>query len=238
MATFAELQTRVERNVIDLPSTVAAAIPQLINSAMKTIQTKHNFKVMETLLPATTVLNTRVLVATPANWKEPHGDPWYVEDATGTKHRITWAPSREGFVGVPWWTVDDEQTSFPKFLLQSEPTNDAGGSNIEVWPLPDGASDYSNGEYRVVIPYFRYVAALTGDSSTNWFTVNADQYLEFEATQQAFAIDWDEDRMAIWAQKAKMIYDEILRRDKYFRIAGVRNIVPHWRGANAPMLRR
>lgn len=234
MATFAQLQDRVERNVIDLPTVVQTAVPQLINSALKTIQTKHNFKVMETLLSATTTSLTRTLVATPANWKEPHGDPWYVEDATGYKHRITWGPSRGAFVNG----LDDERDGFPMFLLQSEPTNDAGDSNIEVWPLSDSNSDYSGGEYRIVIPYFRYVAELTVDASTNWFTVNADQYLEFEATNQAFAIDWDEDRMAIWAQKAKIIFDEVLLRDKRFRLAGMSTIVPHYRGANSPMLRR
>ena len=38
MADFGTIQTRVQRNIIDLPLAVQAAVPDLINSAMRDLQ--------------------------------------------------------------------------------------------------------------------------------------------------------------------------------------------------------
>src|SRR5690606_23628102 len=80
MATFSELQTRVQRRVIDLPAAVQAEVPTLINEAMKQLQRRHNFKVMEKVASFTTVAGTQVLGAVPSDWKEWRDFPFYTEE--------------------------------------------------------------------------------------------------------------------------------------------------------------
>ena len=47
MATFLELMTEVRGNIIDLPTFVTNNVPSYVNRAIRELQNKHNFKVME-----------------------------------------------------------------------------------------------------------------------------------------------------------------------------------------------
>lgn len=231
MGTFASIQARVETRVIDLPTAVQAEVPTLVNEAMRLIQQEHNFKAMEDELETITTVATRVLTAIPARFKEFRGEPWYETD-DGFIVRMVLASSREAI----WVEVDDEAEGFPRFLLDGL-SDDAGTRNVEVYPLPDGNSDYGDGEYRITIPYWRYVPELSADADTNWFTVNAEEWLVEKATAEAFLIDWDEERAAMWLQKAEASKKRVVKLDKVSRVAHVRTLVPLWRGARAPMLR-
>lgn len=232
MGTYASIRSRIEGRVIDLPSFVTAEVPTLINSAIKILQDQHNFKVMETLMSAQqTTEDTRVLTTLPAAWKEANGDPYYITDL-GDTYFLSFAGTRQGVVAE--YTNDDEGS--PRSLLISEPT-DTGAANIEVYPLPDGNSDYDNGEYRVYIPYYRYTAALSADADTNWFTVNAEEYIVEKATALAFMLDWDYESAAVWHQSAENWKKDIVKRDKMARLVGFDTLVPHYKGANTPRVR-
>jgi len=234
MLTFLEIQTEVRTKVIDGPAAVVTLVPRLVNRAVRDIQRDYNFKVMEAKSELVTVLNTRVLGVQPANFKEFHGEPWWTEDSQGATHIMSVAANREGLVRG----IRGEATGSPQYLLQGEPTNDAGAVNWEVWPLPDGLSDYVGGEYRVTVPYYKYLTVLAADGDTNWFTENADEYIVAKAVARAFGTDWDEQRAAVWEQFAANFKNEVVKADKRLRISAVKNAALLTSGARAPLLRR
>lgn len=228
MATYQEIQDSVLRRLIDTPTAVSTEVPLLINKALVKIQSLHNFKIMQYTQAYTTTVNTRVLGARPTDWKEPRGKPFYV-DELGSTYEMAYSPQR---IDVQtYWATDD--IGEPEHLLEADPSDVAGTRSFEVWPLPDGNSDYANGEYRISVPYWRYLPALSAGGDTNWFTVNAEEWIIARATEQGFSLDWDEDRAKYWRGEAAKEWKDILLRDKYEWLAGFDTLVPH-HGARAP----
>lgn len=233
MTTFAELQTRVERLVIDLPTSVQTEVPFLINEAMRDIQIDHNFKVQEALLSAQqTTASTRALLAVPSNFKEWRGEP-YILTNLGVHRKLV--PANDRMEVLRLWENDDEGE--PEALLIGEPSDELGAASFEVWPLPDGSSDFDNGEYRVYIPYWRFLTALSADGDNNWFTNNGEQYLIEAATARAFALDWDLEKEAVHLQKAQLHKNTLIKRDKLLRVSTTNTLVPHWQGAYGNQVR-
>lgn len=235
MGNYIQLQNLVSKMVIDLPTAVQEEIPSLVNEAMRDLQNEHNYKVMEALVSAQqTVADTRTLLAKPANWKEWRDDPYFLDDTDGAKTAMTWFTSREAALEV----FTNEEEGPPQALLISEPTTEAGAANIEVWPLSDSASDFDNNEYRIYIPYWKYLAALSADEDTNWLTVNAERAIVEYAVAKAFALDWDAEHEALHTQKAEVFRLKAQKFDKISRIMGVTTLVPHYRGVFSPRIRR
>lgn len=239
--TYGEIQDEVLRNVIDLPTAVQEGVPDFVNRAMKTLQGKYNFKVMEKEADYLTVVGQRNLELSgveqlPTRFKEWRLEPYYVTD-DGEWSELIFAPNMTAVRRL----IANEEEGAPEILFQNEYTNDDAlvtHSVIEVYPLPDGNSDYDDGEYRIAVPYVGYVAPLSADADDNWFTLNAEEWLIFQATAEAFFTDWDENRAAVWTQRAANKFDEVKMLDKRGRLAGVRELVPQWRGARAPFVRR
>lgn len=237
MATYAELQTRVLTRLIDTPTSVQTEVPTLVLEAIKLLQEKHNFKVMEAQTSTlTTTLNSTTLTSQPADFKEFRGQPYLVsyigapeadldiEDYDSKVYRA---------FGNPAGTVPNYGD--PKVLLTGAPTSEAGAVTWTVWPPSDGNSDYPDGEYRLIVPYWKFLTELSSDGSSNWFTVNAVEYIVNQATSEGFFLDWDEKRAAVWAQKAQMKYGDVIARDKRYRLSKLTTLVPH-RGARGPRL--
>lgn len=202
--TFAEIQTEVERRLIDLPQAVQDAIPSLVNQAIRDMQDTHNYKAMEATQESNTVLDTRVLVAKPALWKEARGRPWY-EENTGTVTLMEYSPDTNSAL----MQYNDDGVGGEPALLVLTP------ANIEVYPKSDGNSDFGDGEYRVRVPYWAYTAELSDDADTNWFTANAALYIIDRATADGFKIDWDEGRAKFWDGEADKRFRKVLNKDKY-----------------------
>lgn len=230
--TFKQLQDRVKSNVIDLPTAIVTAVPRLINSAMRQLQVDHDFKIMEALFQPTTVIATRSLGAVPADFKEYRGEPWFLKnDSTITK--VSLANKREDIYSA----IDENDSYFPMVILQAVQSDTQGNGDFWVYPLPDGASDYTDGEYRMKIPYWAFLNDLVNDGDTNWFTNRADLYLEYKATAEAFMRNWDAERSVVWEQKAAIEHKQILKLDKLLRLStGSNTLVPLWKGANSPKL--
>jgi hypothetical protein len=74
---------------------------------------------------------------------------------------------------------------------------------------------------------------LSAGGDTNWFTVNAEEWIIARATEQGFSLDWDEDRAKYWRGEAAKEWKDLLLRDKYEWLAGFETLVPH-SGARAP----
>lgn len=221
MGTFASIKTRVQNLVIDAPTTVQNTIGTLVNEAMRTLQGDHNFWVMEALAEYTTVADTRSLGATPSNFKEFRGDPYYLEDDGQVRIMFVRATPQDTYRAF-----NEEDIGAPRYILRSAPSNEAGASTFSVYPLSDSNSDYDDGEYRVKVPYWKYLTELSADGDTNWLTVNAEEYLVFKAASMAFGLDWDEERMSIWAQLAENDRKRVIKNDKLLRLSNTSTLVP------------
>lgn len=231
MADFATLQTKVQRRVIDLPQAVQDEVPDLVNYAHRAIQREHNFRVMEAVQSVTTAPLTRILAQVPADFKELRDVPTYIT-FDGVVQRLGVAPNRSAVEQG----YDTQADSFPRHLLRSEPTDALGTTNWEVWPLSDANSDYGDGEYRIRIPYWKFLPSLTASGDTDWFTVNAEDYIVARATAEGFALDWDTEHQTEWLGKATDFLGEVVKLDKFERLAGVDTLVPHRGGAWSPRL--
>ena len=227
MGTFSEIQDRVERRVIDLPASVVTEVPLLINEAVRRLERRHNFKVMEaeTSQMVTTEAN-HVLAAVPSNYKEARKKPYLVFD-NGSTRRLILAASLEAVLSVLTLS-DTNDEGEPQVLLDAEPTDDAGARNFEVYPFPNTSSQWNDGNYRVVIPYWKYLADLSADADTNWFTTSAVSYIVLEATSRAFYLNWDETRGALWAERAAVHGRRAVKVDKRSRLGRSTTLTPRY----------
>ena len=220
MASFQDIQDRVERRVIDLPSAVTAEIPGLINRAMRRLQDRHDFKVMETeTAQLVTTVATHTLATVPSNFKSFRNKPYEVEN-DGETRRLLLVQDREEVLKL-FPLSDTTDTGAPRLILDAEVTNDVGDRSFEVYPFTDSNSDWSNGEYRIVIPYWRYLTELSAGVDTNWFTVHGEDYLVFMSTAEAFYLDWDENRGSMWEQRALVPERDVTKIDKMNRLGAV-----------------
>ncbi len=234
MVNYAGLQTRVNRRVIDLPAAVVAEVPDLINEAIRALQDFHNFRIMRKSQTATTVLNTRKLERLPTDWKAFRGRPYYTS-ANGPVTQMTVAPNAQAALKA-YGAVNADTVGTPRVLVARE-IDDGGNEDIDVYPAPNDLSDHPDGNWRITVPYWRYLTALLNDSDTNWFTVNAHRWIINKATADAFALNWDAEREDKWLAKAIAAQAEVTNLDKRQWLAGVSTFVTY-RGASEAKIRR
>ncbi len=234
MSTYAEIQSRVLAIVIDTPTAVQDQVPTLVKEVISELQVDHNFQIMRaTTAVLRTVADTRVLAAVPSDFKEFRGLPYEIGGTGATRELgvsfersavIRELGSNEGGEGE-----DSTYEGRPQVILVSEPSDEAGTQNFEIWPLSDGNSDYADtyvGQYRIRIPYWKYLTELSGDTDTNWFTVNGADYIAYMAAAEAFFLDHDEQNGTIWTQKAGPKRANLIKRDKMLMVSNVRELIP------------
>lgn len=227
MATFAELKSEVLTLVIDTPTSVQGLVGKFVNRALKKLQQKHNFKVMEYGAAFTTVVGTHLLGPVPPLWKETRGKAIVFWDDMSKPRELGWTtPSAEA--RVRFGDDPDIHYGAPRTLVNNNISGTFG-----VYPYPDGLSLYSDGEYRISISYWTYLADLAADADANWFTSNAEQYIIFTAVSDAFFADHDENNAILWKSRAQAEYADILLTDKVSRFAETQSFVPHL-GARMP----
>lgn len=225
MATYLELQTEVLANLIDTPTAVQTYVPTYVRRAVKALQVRHNFKVMSSATQLVTTLSTRTLSSIPSNWKEARGRPYLVPFLDAPNRKLVWASN--GVNVIPRFGPQTEGR--PQVLIDANAGDDGSGI-IAVYPLPDGNSDYSDGEYRIQVPYWRFLPELSANGDTNWFTVNADEWITFTATADGFRANEDETRMTFYKQLAAEKWQEVVNRDKRAWVAGQETLAIHTGG--------
>lgn len=237
MATFQELVDEVNTLLIDTPPAIVTLVPRFVNRAIRKLEDKHNFLVMRKRFDVTTVVAvpaTHTLATRPSDWKawmETEG-PYYTSQL-GSRMPITVSPTKAEVLKVR----GTEDEGDPKWIFETE-EDDMGVADFEIWPLPDGNSDFSDGEYRITIPYWRYLPSLVASpGSSNWFTVNCEEYVIHTAAEIGFATNEDEKRAAYWKGQADLAYVTVLSTDKRKALQGIRDFVPHT-GARGPFLTR
>ena len=227
MATFTDIQNRVKTRLIDLPAATLAEVPSLVNQALRELQSRHNFWVMQKKLAANTAAITRTLATTPSDFKEFRLEPYYTE-YTGYVVPMAVAKSSRELNGL----FETDDTGPPSYILRSDPSDDLGASTLEVWPLSESQSDYTGapaGEYRVTVPYWRYLPALSAGGDANWFTNNliGELYLVNAATALGFMINWDVSKETEWLSLADRQYELLIAEDKKLWLSGHDTFTPH-----------
>jgi hypothetical protein len=241
MATVAQIVSRVEGNVIDLPSNVSSRVQDFIEKAHRELQDLINFKVMQKEATLSTTVDDHDLGTIPSDFKEYRDRPYHTDD-NGISYSMSVLNSREAVLAAI--SSGPSDTGPPMVLLDEEPAG-SETKTWEVYPLPDGLAITSDGEYQVKIPYYAY---LSFPSTSDWFTNNADAFLESAATSEAFLRNWDEGRYSVWRAKAYgPLWDQrrirggdfltAFQKDARLRVSNVDTLVPY-AGARAPRLMR
>jgi len=228
MPTLSTLKTRVLTRLIDTPATVQAEVVQLLNDAIRLAEDTHDFQCMEYTAAYVTSAGFASIGAKPADWKKARGKPYRQTDL-GNQLQLATVEQPQQTIGV--YNVDD--VGAPRIIIESDPIGANNTRTFLVQPIPDGFSDYTDGEYRIYVPYYRYLPDL-GESDSNWFTDNGSLYLIAAATSAGFALNEDEQREALWAQKMQGHLQQLVSLDKRARVARVGSLFPNYAGVRPP----
>jgi len=213
---FSEVKSETQSWLLDLPSGASSRVPGWVNEAVRQACERHNFRFMEAEAQYTTVDQQRLLTALESDWKESRGEP-YLINQDGSTTPINWARSESDMVRTYAAQLPDEGNAAapdegqPRYLYESVDV-------IDVYPLPDDGSDWDNGLYRVVVPYWKFLATLTQDTDSNAFTTGVPFYCIWKAVSLGFAWNRDEERSQFYEAKAEKLYRSFERKDKLSRL--------------------
>lgn len=216
MTTFLDLKNEVLLLVIDTPTAVQQLVGTFVNRAIHELQRKYNFKIMEASASYTTTIATRSIGALPSDWKAPRGEPFVLRQL-GPGYQLDWGTDPDSWV-TEFGTDSSLDKGAPRLLVRN--TSD----ELDIYPFPDGQSDYSGGEYRIRVPYWKYLPAFASDSDTNWFADNATQWIVYQAVSEAFYANEDENRAQTWETRAMRKYKDVLLEDKQMRLAEIQTL--------------
>lgn len=211
MATFLQIQQRVQKWLRDLPADTISEIPSLINEAQRELQRQHNFRTMEASYQFTTTAASNALGSL-TDFKEARKRPYWT-DNDGSTHEMQWQPSLDYLIQ----RYQDTSTGSPRYVFYSA-IDALGSSTFQVYPKSDSLSQFLGGEYRVTIPYWKLIPDLSGNGDTNWFTVFADKYLRLHALGNATLLNIDEQRASIYLRAADVEAARLISADKMTRV--------------------
>lgn len=222
MATFVQLQDRVKRRIIDLPADTVLEIPGLINEAIRAAERRHNFRAMKADQEFVTA-NLNHILGTLTSFKEVREKPW-VRYNDGGQRNIDFAVSEEDLNKIfsRNSTLDKGR---PQFVFQAS-VDQNNTATFEVYPYPDQTSDWAGGNWRVNIPYWKFLPDLSLSSDTNWFTNNAVEFVTDFATGLAFEFNEDEGRADRYFARAGADLKLLMRVDKNSYLPRVNTLVP------------
>lgn len=200
---FSTIQNHVKNYLLDLPDETEALIPDWINLALREFEETHNFRYMEASQEYITTEAARQLGEKPSGWKESRAFP-FIERDDGGRREIDWGASASDMVRQ---YSDDADLSkgVPQFLLETPEA-------LEVYPFPDGQSDYADGEYVIEVPYWGFSEELSDPSDTNWVTDNYPWYLIYAATAKGMIFNREEERATGYIGLAN---DQLTRARRY-----------------------
>lgn len=222
---FSEIQDHVTGYLLDAVTSTNTLVPTLINKAIYDAERmKYNFQHMEEVLEATTVDGEQVLAGRPALWKRSRMKPWIRRD-DGERTELEWTDRQEAWRWYPLTTVASTGHDTPEVVL-------VDATQVLLYPEPDDGSDWSDGDYRMSIPYYAYSADLSADDDTNWWTLNAPWYVIFQAVSEGMLRNRDEQRAGLYAGKARAEYQIAKRADTQSKTPERSTLIPR-RGAFA-----
>jgi hypothetical protein len=225
--TFGQMQSEVFTWLIDTPTAVQTLTPVFINRAMHKLQMKHDFKCMEAETMFVTSNGTRTLGAVPALWKKPRNAKPYLVEQLGPVRELNYV-STEGEAKARWGDNSTLNFGAPRLVAEDNPTN-----TFLFYPYSDQLSDYPDGQYRIYVPYWAFLPNLVNADDTNWFTLNGEQAVVYQAVAMGFLANQDEQRAAGWNGLAVSEMKDLVQLDKERRSAETASFTPHL-GARMP----
>lgn len=216
MADRDAIQARAEALILDTDALPSGAVVDWIQKAQREAEERYGFLAMEAEQPYTADGGTNGIVlsaAKPSDWLRRRLDPYWIS-GTGKKVGIDWIGSDDELHSL--YNPDDaEQVGAPKHIEET-------ASGFNVYPTPDDAaptgSFYSDGLYRVRIPYWKRLATLSAGSDTNWFTDNAQAYLEWYAASEGMFFNRDREAGIEARTMAEAELARAIRFDKRLRL--------------------
>jgi len=235
------LVTRIQGLVLDTPAFLVGDIPNYISAAQLRMEDEATIRGMRGLAgPYTTTQNVRTLVAIPSQvfagpWWNPNNLPYskpanwlrlreapYWYDGLGKVTWISWINTEEER-DHRWNYLDPTETGSPVQLFDQD-------TSFEVYPLPDqncvvgtapladGSGPITDGNYRIMIPYWARLQPLGPANETpvvttltNFWTVNAWDYLAWYAVAEGFQL-LQSPMAAEWMGKAVAEKRRLLRK--------------------------
>lgn len=214
--TFAAVKSRVQRYLIDLPEGVSSELDGWVNTGIRTAQERHNFRVMEASASFTTTPGIQVLTK-PSDWKEMRVNPWLNED--GRTVEIDFAPSESEMIRI-FNSDPDIDTGKPRYILETE-------DELLVYPVPDNLSLNPSGNYIINVPYWKFLPALVQDNDVNFFVSTMFDYCTFYAVAEGMIFNREEERAAVYVNKAEQKFQQAVRLDKRSRLPRRLNLSVH-----------
>lgn len=206
---YITIQNHVKNYLLDLPDETEALIPDWINLALREFEEPHNYRYMEASQEYITTVADRNLGVLPAGWKESRGFP-YIKRFDGGRREIDWGASNSDMVRQ-YSDDSDIDKGAPQFLLELP-------DSLQVYPYPDGNSDYGDGEYVIEVPYWIFSEELTLPGDTNWVTDNYPWYLIYAATAKGMIFNREEERATGYIGLANDQVTRARRQDKRSRL--------------------
>lgn len=219
MPDFSALKTRVKDYLIDVPTKTNALVGDWINLAVREAEERFNFKHMKSITTLTTTEGTSNLsnpiIARFKSFKEPAFS--ILDDEFNTMRELGMMVSSSDV----FRRFGSDETGAPEYIsFEHNP------DRIVVYPIPDGESDYSDGEYRIFIEFWRYSAPLVNNSDTNWFTDNAEWYVTFRAVAEGMLFNRDHGEAEIYFGRANAELLKHVRTNKQTQHRLPRQVVP------------
>lgn len=212
---------RVREYLLDLPQHNEILILDWINLAIRSIEDRHNFEYMQQQANFTTSEGARTLGPKPERWKAFREDP-YIARADGSNMEIDWAASHSDMVRQ-YGDSEEHDSGPPRFVLEKV-------AGLDVYPLPDGRGDYSDGEYRIRIPYWAYSPTLHEQSSeVNWLMANYPWYIISAAVAEGMIFNRDEARAATFVGLSERERARAIATDKRSKLPRRMELTPRGR---------
>lgn len=199
MATYQQIQNDVEGWLRDLPTSTLSAIPGLVNDALLDLQRYHGWRCMEK--STTFVTSGVVALGTIARFRGAHGQPYRISGLDGTRTPMDWLDSLQSLsdlYGTSALVVPGE----PNHVYIAG-VDDDNTASLEAWRPPDTLSDWNDGNYRIQVSYYQFVAPLAAPTDSNWFTTNCTEALRLLTLYRAHALNLDESRAQQYYQMAQ-----------------------------------
>ena len=228
MAAVATTYARILTNIVDNNDEVTANVLDWMQSAIYELEDLHLFKVNHESVTTATTEDTRLLVARPSDWNGIRKSPYYI-DGYGGKHQMSWLEDTEELDLS--YSEDPDDKGPPKCILVTD-------TELKVYPLPDALCStgdvYSDGDYRVVVPYWKRLADL-GFIESNWFTTDHSltlQFIEQRVTAQCLDYNRDNEEYLKWLTRAESTLRKVKRKQKRDGFPTKLTLTPR-RGADA-----
>lgn len=218
MSTLLEIRTKIQANWptgYHSSDITDAIVNGWINQAQRELCRRHAFAFMEIEATQSTADATRkyaVPAVSDGNWTDAN---------SGTTRRF------RSEISCELLDRNSERIELTKLFKNDiekksrySDTTDGGtpesyciqNGYLELWPLPDHTNN-GGSAWTINLEYYGYLPDLSGDSSTNFISIEYPEYLEYMATAFGFYFGMDKEQGDYWKERAEQVYQEMVYQD-------------------------